>query len=173
MTAVNSPFQFCPQCGRKTLSSPEPKLIQCSACDFHFYRNAAVATAAIIADAQGRVLFTRRAKDPAKGKLGMPGGFVDLGETAEAGLCREVREEIGLELRDIRFLMSWPNEYVYRGIVYPTVDFFFTAQVPSFDGARALSEVEGLDIRDAMTVKPEELAFESMRQAVRFYVQRR
>jgi len=102
----------------------------------------------------------------------MPGGFVDLGETAEAGLCREVREEIGLKLGEIRFLMSWPNEYIYRGIVYPTVDFFFTAQVASFDEARALSEVEGLEIRDPATVKPEELAFESMRQAVRFYTHR-
>ena len=127
----------------------------------------------MIRDAQGRVLFTRRAKDPAKGKLGMPGGFVDLNETAEAGLCREVREEIGLELRDIHFLMSWPNEYVYRGIIYPTVDFFFTAEVPSFDQARALAEVEGLEVRDPSTIKPEELAFESMRRAVRFYVEHR
>jgi ADP-ribose pyrophosphatase YjhB (NUDIX family) len=169
---VNPAFQFCPQCGRKSLSSPEPKLIECGACDFHFYRNSAVATAAMIADAEGRVLFTRRAKDPAKGKLGMPGGFVDLGETAEAGLCREVREEIGLELSEIHFLMSWPNEYVYRGIVYPTVDFFFTAQVPSFAEAQALAEVDGLEIRDPATIRPEELAFESMRQAVRFYVRR-
>ena len=173
LLGVNELFQFCPKCGRKNLSSPEPKLLECNACDFQFYRNAAVATAAMIRDAEGRVLLTRRAKDPAKGKLGMPGGFVDLGETAEAGLCREVREEIGLELRDIRFLMSWPNEYVYRGIVYPTVDLFFTAEVPSFTEARALSEVETLEVRDPATVKPEELAFESMRRAVRFYVQHR
>jgi ADP-ribose pyrophosphatase YjhB (NUDIX family) len=173
IVAVNSPFQFCPQCGRRSLSSPEPKLMECAACDFQFYRNSAVATAALIADPEGRVLFTRRAKDPAKGKLGMPGGFVDLGETDEAGLCREVREEIGLELHDIHFLMSWPNEYVYRGIVYPTVDFFFSAQVPSFAEAKALSEVDGLDIRDPATIRPEELAFESMRQAVRFYVRGR
>jgi ADP-ribose pyrophosphatase YjhB (NUDIX family) len=173
LVRVNAPFQFCPQCGQKTLSSPEPKLIECSACDFHFYRNSAVATAAMIADAEGQVLFTRRAKDPGRGKLGMPGGFVDLGETAEAGLCREVREEIGLELREIRFLMSWPNEYVYRGIVYPTVDFFFTANVPSLSDARALSEVQGLEVRHPAAVKPEELAFESMRRAVHFYVQQR
>lgn len=167
------PFRFCPQCGREALSAPEPKLVECSACDFVFYRNSAVATAAMIADAEGRVLFTRRAKDPAKGKLGMPGGFVDLGETAEAGLCREVREEIGLELREIKFLMSWPNEYAYRGIIYPTVDFFFTAQVASFAEAKALSEVDGLDIRDPATIRPEELAFESMRRATRFYLEHR
>jgi hypothetical protein len=53
------------------------------------------------------------------------------------------------------------------------VDFFFTAEVPSFDDARALSEVDGLEVRDPAAVKPDELAFESMRQAVRAYVQQR
>jgi ADP-ribose pyrophosphatase YjhB (NUDIX family) len=166
---MNSAFQYCPKCGRKSLSSREDKLIECTACDFHFYRNAAVATAAIIADSTGQVIFIRRAKEPAKGKLGMPGGFVDLGETAEDGLRREVKEEICLELGGVRFLMSWPNQYFYRGIMYPTVDFFFTASVPSFEAARALSEVDGLVVRNPKEVEPEELAFESMRQALRFY----
>lgn len=166
---MNAVFQYCPKCGQKSLSSPEDKLIECGNCDFHFYRNAAVATAAIIADATGKVLLTRRAKEPAKGKLGMPGGFVDIGETAEDGLRREVREEICLELRDIAFLMSYPNQYFFRGIMYPTVDFFFTARVESFEAAKALSEVEGLVIRNPKEVAPEELAFESMRQAMRVY----
>jgi mutator protein MutT len=172
LAAVNSVFQFCPKCGQKSLSSPEAKLIECRHCDFHFYRNPAVATAGIIADASGKILLIRRAKDPAKGKLGMPGGFVDIGETAEDGLRREVKEEICLEIRNIQFLMSYPNDYLYRGIMYPTVDFFFTARVESFDPAKALSEVEGLLIRHPKEVAPEELAFESMRRALRAYQSR-
>jgi ADP-ribose pyrophosphatase YjhB (NUDIX family) len=167
---MNLAFQFCPKCGQKSLSSPEDKLIECSHCEFHFYRNPAVATAAIVADPSGKILLIRRAKEPAEGKLGMPGGFVDIGETAEDGLRREVKEEICLEIRDMQFLMSHPNEYFYRGIMYPTVDFFFTAQVESFEPAKAQSEVAGLVIRHPAEVAPEELAFESMRRAIRFYV---
>jgi ADP-ribose pyrophosphatase YjhB (NUDIX family) len=166
---MNSVFQFCPKCGQKSLSSPEAKLIECARCDFHFYRNPAVATAAIIADGSGKIVLIRRAKEPAKGKLGMPGGFVDIGETAEDGLRREVKEEICLEIGEIQFLMSHPNEYFYRGIMYPTVDLFFTARVESFEPARALSEVEGLVIRHPGEVAPDELAFESMRRALRAY----
>ena len=166
---MNSAFQYCPKCGQKTLSSPEPKLIECSNCDFRFYRNPAVATAVIIADASGKVLLTRRSKDPAKGKLGMPGGFVDFGETAEDGLRREVQEEICLDLEQLEFLTSWPNQYFYQGIMYPTVDFFFTARVPSFEKAQAASEIDELVIRDPKEVAPDELAFDSMRHAIRCY----
>ena len=166
---MNSVFQFCPKCGQKSLSSPEAKLIECRHCDFHFYRNPAVATAAIIADPSGKILLIRRAREPAKGKLGMPGGFVDIAETAEDGLRREVKEEICLEIRDLEFFMSSPNEYLYREIMYPTVDFFFTARVQSFEPAKALSEVEGLVICHPNEVAPEELAFESMRRALQAY----
>jgi len=166
---MNSVFQYCPKCGQKSLSSPSEKLIECSTCDFHFYRNPAVATAVILSDLSGQVLLTRRAKEPAKGKLGMPGGFVDFCETAEDGLRREVKEEICLELEHIEFLTSYPNQYPYEGIVYPTVDFFFTARVRSFERARALSEVENLVIRDPKQVASEELAFDSMRHAMRLY----
>jgi len=144
-------------------------LLKCGRCDFEFYRNPAVATAAIIADAGGRILLLRRANEPSKGKLGMPGGFTDIGETAEEGLRREVKEETSLELPDIKFLISAPNRYVYAGILYSTVDFFFTARVESFAPAQALSEVQELVIRAPSDIAPEELAFDSMRHALRAY----
>src|SRR5688572_17642497 len=166
---MESTFQFCPKCGQKTLSAPQPNLLECSKCDFHFYRNPAVATAAIISDDSGRIILIRRGKEPAKGKLGMPGGFVDIGEIAEEGLRREVKEETCLEIRDLEFLMSWPNQYHFREIIYPTVDFFFIARVPSFSHAHAASEAEGIVIRDPREISPEELAFDSMREALRVY----
>src|SRR5258705_1954703 len=169
---VNSVFQYCPKCGQKSLSSPSEKLIECSACNFHFYRNPAVATAVILSDPSGQVLLTRRSKSPAKGKLGMPGGFVDFGETAEDGLRREVKEEICLDLERLEYLTSWPNQYLYQGIMYPTVDFFFTARVRSFENAQAASEIDELVIRDPRQVMPDELAFNSMRHAIRCYNQR-
>ncbi len=84
------------------------------------------------------MLLIRRAKEPAKGKLAPPGGFIDVGETAEQGVRREVREEVGIELDHIHFLCSQPNQYFYKEVTYPVLDFFFTARALNADGAAAL-----------------------------------
>ena len=53
-------------------------------------------SAAIFHD--GRVLIVRRARPPAHGLYTLPGGGVELGETLEQAIIREVREETGLEI---------------------------------------------------------------------------
>src|SRR5215471_18887872 len=53
-------------------------------------------SAAIFHD--GQVLIVRRARPPAHGLYTLPGGGVELGETLEQAIIREVREETGLEI---------------------------------------------------------------------------
>ena len=53
-------------------------------------------SAAIFRD--GRVLIVRRGRPPAHGLYTLPGGVVELGETLEVAVIREVREETGLEI---------------------------------------------------------------------------
>jgi ADP-ribose pyrophosphatase YjhB (NUDIX family) len=56
-------------------------------------------SAAIFRD--GRVLIVRRAQPPARGLYTLPGGGVELGETLEQAIIREVREETGLEIEPL------------------------------------------------------------------------
>jgi ADP-ribose pyrophosphatase YjhB (NUDIX family) len=127
--------------------------------------NPAAAVAAILVDAGERALLARRAHEPSRGKLGFPGGFVDIGESAEAALRREILEEVGLEVPELEFLCSFPNRYAFKGVIYPTLDLFFVARVPSFDAALPLDGVEALERIPVSELRPEDLAFESLKLA--------
>jgi 8-oxo-dGTP diphosphatase len=59
-------------------------------------------SAAIFRD--GRVLIVRRARPPAHGLFTLPGGGVELGETLEEAVIREVREETALEVEPIELV---------------------------------------------------------------------
>ena len=121
-------FRFCPRCG-----VPGPAIIGPRfPCAVRHVGWSSSSTRPwprrhSIFDSQGRVLFVRRAKEPNAGKLGVPGGFIDFGESAEEGLHREVREEVGIAIDRLAFLASFPNEYHYREVTYPVVDLYFTA----------------------------------------------
>lgn len=54
---------------------------------------------AVIRDEAGRLLMILRGHDPGRGLWSIPGGRIEAGETAEAAVVREVREETGLEVR--------------------------------------------------------------------------
>jgi ADP-ribose pyrophosphatase YjhB (NUDIX family) len=60
----------------------------------------------VVVDA-GQVLLIRRGKPPLYGRWVVPGGTVELGESLEAALVREVREETGLEVRPLAFLTAF------------------------------------------------------------------
>jgi mutator protein MutT len=160
-------FRFCPRCAAPRPSDNVGQTpLRCSGCSFTFYFNPTVAAACFILDLQNRVLLIRRAKEPSKGKLGLPGGFIDFGESAEEGMRREVREEVGVEVANVRFVASYPNLYHYREVIYPVVDLYFAGVAVNPEEAKPLDAVAGIEWRRLADLPDEELAFESMRVAL-------
>jgi NAD+ diphosphatase len=164
-------FHFCPQCGAASEAQHE-RYYDCPSCGYRLFFNNTVAVAVLAVNTKGELLFIRRARDPGKGKLAMPGGFVDAGESAETAAHREVREELGAEVGEVEFLCSAPNTYPYRGIVYTVCDLFFIAMLPEQHFTLAPREVESAVWLDPHTVDLEELAFPSMKAALKLYRER-
>ena len=53
---------------------------------------------------ENRVLLVRRGQEPLKGKWSLPGGMLELGETLEDGVAREVSEETGLSVEPVELI---------------------------------------------------------------------
>lgn len=64
----------------------------------------ALATDCVVFDAHGRVLLIRRKNPPFQGAYALPGGFVDIGERVEDACRRELNEETGLNVGDLRLV---------------------------------------------------------------------
>ena len=160
-------FAFCPRCGAAR-EGKRVNPLRCGACGYTHYFGPVTAVACVVFGEADRVLFLTRANDPHAGKLGLPGGFVDPGESAEQAARRETREEIGAQLGDLSFIASRPNDYAYSGVVIKTVDVFFAARLAEGEtvdaNAAEVSRAEWLKPTDDVIGR---MAFESNRAAVR------
>ena len=132
-----------------------------------YYHNVA-ASASVIVLYDNAVLMIRRERDPAKGMLALPGGFVDPDERAEDAAIRECREETGLEVTTLEFVGSWPNTYRYRDVQYKTCDLYFSAvysgSITAFVAEKG--EVSSLELVAPETIETAPIAFESARRAL-------
>ena len=99
-------FIYCPKCGANTFIERNEKAKQCTTCGFVYYFNPSSAVACFIRNTAGEILLVRRAKEPAKGTLDLPGGFVDMFESAEDAAHREVKEETGMEVKKAEYLLN-------------------------------------------------------------------
>ena len=159
-------FRFCPLCGSDRFVENNFKSKRCEDCGFVYYFNPSSSTVAIIVNEKNELLVVRRAKEPAKGTLDLPGGFCDCYETAEEGVRREVEEETGLCVDSTRFLFSIPNIYPYGGLDIHTIDLFFLCKVTSTNGATAMDDAGELLWMPWQEVKAEDFGLKSISQGV-------
>ena len=159
-------FRYCPRCGAPDLQHPPGHALHCPHCGLTYYHNVAAAVACTVLDDHGQILSVRRAREPAKGTLDLPGGFVDPGETIEAAACRELYEETGLVPHSLRYLFSLPNTYPYSGIDVCTADLFYLVRVTDFSTARAADDAAALDIRPLTALRAADYGLASIRTAI-------
>lgn len=147
-------FKYCPACASAGFTFNGEKLFTCSSCGFTFYVNPAAAVAAIIESPDGRIVLTRRKHEPRSGSLDLPGGFVDLNESAEEAIRREVFEELGINIKSLRLLASFPNEYIFNGLKYFTCDLGFICTTDELEKIKPAD-----DVSEAILIDPDDISF--------------
>ena len=166
-----SRFRFCPVCGSELFTPNSEKSNRCAGCGFEFFLNPSGAYVAIIVDEQGRLLVARRDREPACGTLDLPGGFADIGETAEEGVAREVLEETGLHVTSARYLFSLPNQYLYSGMHIPTLDLFFCCKVANDNHLRAGDDAADCFWLPLTMIDPQLFGLHSISQGVKRFIE--
>ena len=143
--------RFCPACGAPT-GKKLPISKECSACGNELFPNIAVATIVLVRKGDKALLV--RAHTFRGTNYGLVAGFLEPGETLEQCVAREVREETGLTVKNIRYFGSQPWPYPCGLMVGFTADYA--------DGDLSLQEEElsagAFFSRDALPDLPAKLS---------------
>jgi ADP-ribose pyrophosphatase YjhB (NUDIX family) len=161
--------RYCQLCGRdlveRFIADEKRMRLQCEGCGFVHYLNPRV-VAAIVVSHGGRVLLQQRAVEPRAGYWTFPGGFLEVGESAEEGAARETLEEVGLDVHP-SLLGVYSRPHV--GIVLVAY-----AGEAATDAA-IVGDAESLQVRwfEPAEIPWAELAFETTEAALRDWIARR
>ena len=163
-------FTHCPACGSAKFVQNNQKSKRCESCGFVFYMNASAAVAAFIVNKAGDLLVCRRGKEPEKGTLDLPGGFVDDNESAEQAVIREIGEELQAKVTESRYVFSLPNRYKYSGLMIPTLDMFFACKLEDITNLKPSDDVADCFFVPLNELKPELFGLESIKKAVGMFL---
>ena len=111
-------WNYCPLCGdalgfRFDGERDQP---HCVRCGRFYYRNPVPAVCCFVMR-DGDLLLGRRGVDPCRGEWALPGGFMELGETTEEAVKRELLEETGIEADELRLVGISTQQNVVNGAV--------------------------------------------------------
>jgi ADP-ribose pyrophosphatase YjhB (NUDIX family) len=120
-------WRYCPRC--KVEIEVDRGKAECPSCGFRSYASSKPTASAVCLDADGRILLSRRAADPAKRKWDFPGGFLDEDEHPLDCLHRELDEEAGVEVEPIELLGVWIDRYGGEGTAQTTLNLYWTARI--------------------------------------------
>jgi NAD+ diphosphatase len=100
--------QFCGQCGHKTMAHADDLALFCERCALSFYPRIAPCMMCLIV--RGDECLLAHHHRQSEGMYSTLAGFVEAGETVEQTIHREVMEEVGLQVSNLRYFasQSWP-----------------------------------------------------------------
>ncbi len=162
-------LKFCPKCGSPEFKISGERSLKCESCGFHYYINASAAVAALVTDGNGKLMLVTRGIEPGYGKLDLPGGFVDHFESVEDALKRELFEELGMKTKSLKYLSSYPNDYVFSGFSVFTIDMAFEVVPESIENLKPMDDILGYGFYSESEFDYDNIPAPSIKQFVKNY----
>ena len=137
--------RFCGACGLELVDLADECARKCPGCGTVFYPQISPAVIVAVTDAAGRLLLAHNGTFR-EGLYSLVAGFVEPGESMESAVHREIREEVGVEVKNLRYMgsQSWP---------FPnSLMIGFTAEY-----AGGVLRPDGVEITDAGFFTPREM----------------
>jgi NAD+ diphosphatase len=98
--------KFCGKCGTRTQQKPDERALICPDCNTIVYPK--ISPAVIVAIICKNKILLARSSNFQVNRYSLISGYVDVGESLEEALRREVKEEVGLDIKNIRYYKSQP-----------------------------------------------------------------
>ncbi len=98
--------KFCGQCGSKTKEKPDERAMICPKCNTVVFPK--ISPAIIVAITCNNKILLAHNSNFDENRYSLVAGYVDIGESLEETVVREVREEVGLDIKNIRYYKSQP-----------------------------------------------------------------
>ena len=98
--------RFCGRCGTKTVHDSKERMMRCPHCNNMIFPK--IAPSVIVGVTHGDRLLLSKYANRNYTRYGMIAGFTEIGETVEETVIREVMEEVGLKVKNIRYYKTQP-----------------------------------------------------------------
>lgn len=98
--------RFCGRCGASMKRSEKERMIYCETCEYQSYPT--ISPCVIVAVYDGDRLLLTKYKGRPYTMHALIAGFAEIGESLEQTVCREVKEEVGLNIKNLKFYKSQP-----------------------------------------------------------------
>lgn len=137
--------QFCGRCGKKAVHHSMERMMYCPSCGNLMFPR--IAPAVIVAVTDGERLLLTKYAGRKNAHFALVAGFVEIGETAEECVQRELLEEVGIHVKDIRYYGSQPWGFAGN---------LMLAYTACLDGAHKI-DLDRHELAEAAWLLPEEI----------------
>jgi NAD+ diphosphatase len=155
-------YKFCTYCRAELTLQDNYK--SCPDCGRHYYFNAKPCVAIILSNLKGEILLTKRAAEPFKDWWDIPGGFVEENESLEQAIRRELKEETGLEVVNLKYEGSLYEDYHFRDDNIPVVGAIFSGVIKGDSVVKVDDDVSDYKFVPREEVDIKSIAFENQRK---------